>query len=263
MIAFADGRLILHPGPVARIEINAPARRNAISRAMWQALPLICDRIAADEAIRAVLLTASPGAGGAFSAGADITEFAEVYATAGSSAEYNRLVRLAQARLRDLPRPVIAVIAGVCVGGGCGLALSADLRFAAPGARFGITPARLGLAYSPEDTAELIAKVGQARAKDLLFSARLIDAGEALAIGLIDRILPEDGLDQGALDYAQGLAKLSGQSIRIAKDAINRLSAPDPAVCAALHAAFVASFAGADFAEGRSAFIERRAPEFK
>ena len=126
-----------------------------------------------------VLLTGATQAGGTFSAGADITEFKEVYATPETTNAYNGMVRLALSRLRDLDRPVIAVIAGACVGGGCGLALAADLRFAAPEARFGITAARLGIGYSPEDNAQLVEKIGPARAKDLLFSARLIEIGRA------------------------------------------------------------------------------------
>ena len=172
------------------------------------------------------------------------------------------MVRQAQARLRVLDRPVIALVAGACVGGGCGLALAADLRFAAPEARFGITAARLGLGYSPEDTAQLVEKVGPARAKDLLFSARLIGADEALAIGLIERILPAASLLKEGTDYADGLAELSAFSIRMTKAAINRLASPDEAVCAALNATFVAGFEGPDFKEGRTAFLNRRKPVF-
>jgi enoyl-CoA hydratase/carnithine racemase len=263
MIPFADGRLILHPGRVARIEIAAPDRRNALSRAMWQAIPLICDAIETDPDMRAVVLTGAAEVGATFSAGADITEFEEVYATAQATNAYNAMVRLAQARLRALDRPVIAVVAGACVGGGCGLALAADLRFAAPEARFGITAARLGLGYSPEDTAQLVEKIGPARAKDLLFSARLIAADEALAIGLIERIFPADALLTQATRYAQDLADLSAFSIRATKITIDRLVAADPAVCAGLHEMFVAGFEGPDFKEGRTAFMNRKKPVFK
>lgn len=262
MTPFADGRLILHPGRVARIEINAPDRRNAMSRAMWQAIPLICDAIEADDRIRAVLLTGADVTGAPFSAGADITEFEQVYATPETTAAYNAMTRLAQARLRTLDRPVIAVVAGACVGGGCGLALAADLRFAAPEARFGITAARLGLGYSPEDIAQLMEKVGPARAKDLLFSARLITAEEAFAIGLIERIFPAPTLVQQATDYASDLAELSAYSIRATKAAINTLAAPDEAVCATLNANFVRGFDGPDFLEGRTAFLNRKKPVF-
>jgi enoyl-CoA hydratase/carnithine racemase len=260
---FAGGRLLLQTGSVARLAINAPERRNAISQAMWQALPEICATIAAEESIRVVLLTASPDAGGAFSAGADISEFEAVYADVQSTRAYNASVRRAQQALRDLPRPVIAVIGGACVGGGCGLALAADLRFASGAARFAITPARLGLAYSPEDTAQLVEKVGPARAKDILFSARMLSAEEALSYGLVDRVLEPEGLEAAALEYANGLSQLSQTTIRAAKTIINRLGAPDPQACAGLHALFEASFSGPDFAEGRKAFLEKRAPKFR
>lgn len=265
MQSHADDRLRLIPGRIARIEINQPARRNAMSQAMWAALPAICVDIAADPAIRVVLLCAAnqPGnASPAFSAGADMTEFAGVYATPESSAAYNRLVRQAQAALQALPRPVIAVVAGACIGGGCGLALACDLRLAAASAQFALTPARLGLAYSPEDTAQLVEKIGPARAKDMLFSARMVGAPEALAIGLIDRVEPDGSLWSAAETYAAALADLSPRSIATAKATINALTQPHLTDRPALQQAFDDSFASADFAEGRAAFLARRPPVF-
>lgn len=252
---FADGGLVLEPGRIATVTLNAPGTKNALTRAMWAAWPAIAARIAADDAIRAVIVT---GAGGAFSAGADISEFDTVYATPASAADYNATVRAGQQALRDLPRPVIASIHGPCVGGGCGIALSCDLRFAAPDAIFAITPARLGIAYSPADAQSLIDKVGPARAKDILFSARKLDAAEALALHLIERIC-DDPLAV-ARDYAEGLAALSPASLRATKTIINGLS--PAAQDEALQAAFEAVFVGPDFAEGRRAFMERRKPQF-
>lgn len=254
---YADGRLTLTPGPVTVLTLDAPATKNAITRAMWQSLPQIAARIADDADIRAVIVT---GAGGAFSAGADISEFETVYADEGSARAYNAAVRAGQQALRDLPRPVIAAIGGPCVGGGCGIALSCDLRLAAPGAIFAITPARLGIAYSPADTMTLIEKVGPARAKDILFSARRLAADEALAIGLIDRITGEEGPLAAARTYAEGLAEVSPASLAATKAIVNGLAPmpDDPR----LHAIFEAVFAGPDFAEGRRAFLERRKPRF-
>jgi enoyl-CoA hydratase/carnithine racemase len=262
VMEFANGRLRLYPGRIARVEINAPERRNAMAQAMWDALPAICEKIAADEEIRAVLLTASPDSGGIFCAGADISEFETVYGDMESTRAYNSSVRLAQQALRTLPRPVVAVIGGACVGGGCGLALAADLRFAASDARFAITPARLGIAYSPEDTAQLIEKVGPARAKDILFSGRMLSAQEAFSIGLVDRVLEPADLEQAAVGYAEEISKLSQESIRTAKAIVNRLSAPDADTCRELQELFEASFSGADFAEGRKAFLGKRPPVF-
>ena len=257
MDTLADGRLTYIPGRIARLNLTGAARRNAISRAMWAALPPLCARIAADQAVRVVILAAE---GEVFSAGADIGEFAQVYADAAGTGAYNALVRAGLAALAALPQPVLAAVNGACVGGGCGLALSGDLIFAGPLARFGITPARLGLAYCWEDTARLVARVGPGRAKDMLFSGRLLPGPEALAIGLIDRVA-DDPLG-AALDYAAGLASLSAVSIRAAKLTVNALTAPGTPDQAAARAAIAAAFDSTDFAEGKAAFADRRKPVF-
>lgn len=255
--SFAGGALRLDPGRVARLTLEAPATRNAMTRAMWAALPQVAARVAADPEIRVLVLT---GAGGAFSAGADIGEFAEVYATAESAAAYNAGVRAALAALTGLRKPLLARIEGPCVGGGVAMALTADLRFAAEGSVFAITPARLGIAYSPADTALLLAKVGPAAAKDLLFSARRVTAAEARALGLVERVVPAADLDAEVAAYAETLAAMSPASLAQAKATIDAMAprVADPA----LEAAFAALFSGPDFAEGRAAFLEKRAPRF-
>lgn len=262
MRLFADGQLrLIGTGPVATLELNQPDRHNAVSSAMWQALPEAVGAIEADAAIRVVLVR---GAGGrAFSAGADISEFATLYADPERTAAYNAAVRAGQASLRHLERPVIAVVDGVCVGGGCGIALACDLRFASSAARFAITPARLGLAYSYADTAQLVEKVGPACAKDILFSGRMLAADEALAIGLIDRVVAPEELEGVVRNYAEDLALLSQTSIRAAKAIVNMLvddGATAPAEAARLADA---AFAGADFREGFQAFMEKRKPRFQ
>lgn len=257
----AGGQLrLIGSGPVATLELNQPAKHNAVSFAMWQALPEAVAAIEADETIRVVLVR---GAGErAFSAGADISEFSSVYSDPGRTEAYNAAVRAGQAALRHLARPVIAVIDGVCVGGGCGIALACDLRFASSAARFAITPARLGLAYSYADTAQLVEKVGPARAKDILFSGRMLAAEEALAIGLIDRVVAPDELNGVVRAYAEDLASLSQTSIRAAKAIVNMVvdggaATPPEAVRIA-----EASFTGPDFQEGFQAFTEKRKPNF-
>lgn len=254
---YADGRLILSPGRIARLTLHAPEARNAISRAMWAALPEIAGRLAADPATRVLIVA---GAAGTFSAGADIREFEETYATPQAATAANALIRAGLQAIRDLPMPVIAMIEGACVGGGCGLALACDLRLAAETAVFAITPARLGIAYGVADTWALMEKVGPARARDILFSARSLPAAEALAIGLIDRALPADGLAPETLAYAETLAALSPASLRVTKATLNALSAPPDRPD--LTRAIDALFSGPDFAEGRRAFLARRRPEF-
>lgn len=262
-ISYADGRLRLFPGRIAAIELAAPDRLNAIGQAMWAALPAICARLAGAAGVRVVILRGATAADGpVFSAGADIAEFAEAFATPERAAAYNGRVRAANAALAALPMPVIARIAGPCIGGGCGLALACDLRFAAEGARLGITPARLGIGYSWEDTAALVAVVGPARARDLLFSARLIDAAEALSIGLVDRVLPADDLDAAIGAYAEAVAALSPATIRHAKATVAALAAGEAGRAGALRKEFAALFTGPDAAEGLAAFRDRRRPQF-
>lgn len=258
---FAHGALRLKSGRIARLILNQPKRHNAMSRGMWEALPAACQAIEADREIRVVIVE---GAGGeAFCAGADISEFAEVYATPDSTAAYNATVREAQARLRDLMRPTIALVEGICVGGGCGIALACDLRFASGRARFGITPAKLGVGYSRHDTAQLVEKVGPARAKDILFSGRLLGADEALQIGLIDRIAPHGEAGPAAEAYAATLADLSQTSIATAKTIINGLTDSEGYDARQLDRLAADTFEGEDFREGYSAFLEKRKPDFR
>lgn len=260
LLEFADGALRLHISRIATLELNAPERRNAMSAAMWAGISEAVAAIGQDDEVRVLLVR---GAGGkAFCAGAHIGEFGELYATPGSARDYNAVIRAAQAGLRNLARPTIAVIEGACVGGGCGIALACDLRFAAADARFAITPARLGLAYSYADTAQLVEKVGPARAKDILFSGRMLDAQEALRIGLVDRLCSGDALADDALAYARTLAGVSQASIRTAKQMINRLSDLAAKGDPAMDALFDAAFSSADFKEGYNAFLAKRPPSF-
>jgi len=248
---FANGDLRLNPGTIARLIIDRPNKRNAFTAAMWEAISGICDKLIADQT--RVLIVTGEGTH-AFCAGADIGEFKTVYRTAESTVDYNRKIRDAQARLRDLSCPTIAEIRGVCYGGGCGLALACDFRVASSNASFAITPAKLGLAYSPFDTWQLIEKVGVSRAKDLLLTGRSVTAQEALDIGLIDR------LDYDATTLADHLMSLAPSALSAIKTICNNLS--KPSLYPELHNTFEATFAGSEFREGYNAFLEKRKPDF-
>ena len=208
MASVEAGLRLERDGAVAELVLARPERQNAIGRATWRALAEHCLALDADPAVRVVVVRGEPPS---FSAGADIAEFAEVFADASAAHAYNELVQLALDRLERLGKPTIAQIGGSCIGGGCGLAVACDLRFAASDARFGITPAKLGLAYSLGDVRRLVNLIGPARAKDLLFSARLIDADEALRLGLIDRVVPPDELAQAGSRLCAGPADPVGQ----------------------------------------------------
>jgi len=244
--------------PFARIVLNRPDRRNAISSAMWRALPAIRASIEAREDL---IVTLIEGEGAHFSAGADIAELGEIYRDPHAARDYGDAVQDGLKALMDLDRPTIAVIRGVAVGGGLALALACDLRFCAADAHLAVTPARLGLIYGHAETRRLIELVGPARAKDLLFTGRRVETDEALAIGLIDRRV-ETALQETALGYARGLADLSQISIRGAKRAVDAIAAGMSHETPAYRALTEAAALGPDFAEGQAAFAARRPARF-
>ena len=245
--------------PFARIVLNRPDRRNAITRAMWRALPAIR---AAIEAREDLLVALVEGEGAHFSAGADIVELGEIYRDAAATRDYGDAVQDGLKALMGLDRPTIAVIRGVAIGAGLGLALACDLRFCADDAHLAITPAKLGLVYGHAETRRLIELVGPSRAKDLLFTARRIETDEALAIGLIDRRI-ETALQETVLGYARGLAELSQASVRGCKRAVDAIMAGMSHETPGYRALTEAAAFGPDFAEGKAAFAEKRAPKFR
>ncbi|MGA2044315.1 MAG: enoyl-CoA hydratase-related protein [Roseiarcus sp.] len=250
--------LILEP-PIARIRLARPDRRNAMSRAMWRALPTLCARIAAAPETLVVIVE---GSHGHFCAGADIAEFETVYRDAAATRDYTDAIQVGLAALAALDRPTIAALRGNAIGGGLALALCCDLRFCAADAVLAITPARLGLLYGFVETRRLVETVGPARAKDLLFSGRRIGCSEALAIGLIDRLVDPASLDAVVSAYAEDLARLSQLSIRGAKFAVDAIAGGLSAETGAFRALVEQAAAGEDFAEGRAAFMAKRTPRF-
>ena len=246
-------------GASAHLVLNKPKKRNALSEAMWRAIPGLLAEAAADASVRLLVVR---GAGGAFAAGADISEFEAVYATAKRAAEYSKAIAKALDDLAAFPKPTLAAIDGACVGGGCGVALACDLRFAAEGSKFGITPGRLGLAYTLNDTRRLIDAVGVSAAKDILYTGRLMQGEEALRLGLIDRLAERGELDDEVEAFTDQIARASPQSARITKDIITRIAAGQTQDDDATRQLFLDAFQSADFSEGYRAFLEKRAPEF-
>ncbi|MFF7333136.1 enoyl-CoA hydratase-related protein [Streptomyces sp. NPDC008150] len=232
---------------VATVVVHRPDKRNAMTAAMWRALPPLLDTLAADPGVRALVLT---GEGDTFCAGADISTLR------GSPAEAQRLAVAAEEALAAFPRPTLAAVRGHCVGGGAQLAAACDLRFAAGDALFGVTPAKLGIVYPASSTRRLVSLVGPAAAKYLLFSGELIDAERALRTGLVDEVLPGGAeLDARVAEFTAVLASRSQLTQAAAKEFANGRTDRDD------HWARLAD-GNADTAEGVDAFLERRRPRF-
>ncbi|MFI1168991.1 enoyl-CoA hydratase/isomerase family protein [Streptomyces sp. NPDC020801] len=231
---------------VATVVVHHPAKRNAMTAAMWRALPTLLDGLAADPGVRALVLT---GADGTFCAGADISTLRD------SPQEAQRLAVRAEEALAAFPKPTLAAVRGHCVGGGAQLAAACDLRFAEAGALFGVTPAKLGIVYPASSTRRLVSLVGPATAKYLLFSGELIDAERALRTGLVDEVLPEGELAKRVAEFTRVLVARSQLTQAAAKEFADGRTDRDA------HWAGQARGSG-DTAEGVAAFLERRAPRF-
>jgi enoyl-CoA hydratase/carnithine racemase len=250
MPPFGPGLLVSTEDGAATVTLSNPDRRNAMTRGMWEALPRVLAGLAADPGVRVLVLT---GAGGTFCSGADISELAEP----GGTPSTHRASVAAESALAAFPKPTLAAVRGFCVGGGCQLAVACDVRFAAEGARFGVTPARLGVVYPPSSTRRLAELAGPATAKYLLFSAELIDHERALRTGLVDEVLPDDRLDKRVREFADVLRSRSQLTQVAAKEFATAQPSPDRLA----HWAREAETSG-ESAEGAAAFLERREPRF-
>jgi len=247
---------------VGWITLNRPARRNALDAAMWRAIPEAVRLLTDEREVRVIALT---GAGHeAFAAGADISEFAGNRDDARAAAAYEEMNLAAFRALQETPKPVVAVVRGFCIGGGLALALACDLRIAAEGSQFALPPARLGLAYPAAGIASLLSAVPAAAARDLIFTARRVDAEEALRIGLVNRVAPRESFETAAHDLLAGIAANAPLTIAAAKRTIAAIDAGlTEAARAEIEMLAAACFDSADYREGRAAFLERRAPQFR
>jgi enoyl-CoA hydratase len=248
-------------GQVARVIINHPRRRNAVNYAMWKMFGDVLEEVIGDSRVRVIVLTGEGDR--AFSAGNDISEFGKWRKDADKLEQYNAQSERAYRLLRSCEKPTIALIRGVCVGGGLELALLCDLRVAADNARFGITPAKLGLGYKLEDVQLVVDSVGANKAKLLLFTGRLFGADEAMTLGLVNQVIPLAEAQSRGDALAEEIAANAPLTVRELKVAIGEALKSEGARDRSKVQALVdACHASEDFREGQRAFKEKRKPRF-
>jgi enoyl-CoA hydratase/carnithine racemase len=249
-------------GSVAVLTIDRPDKRNAMTTAMWTALPAVLAEVADDPDVRVLVVT---GRGPSFCAGADISDLLGGADPADPMAGVRQANLAAQAALRSFPKPTLAMIRGHCIGGGVELATCCDLRFSDPSGLFGVTPAKVGIVYTPASTKTLIELVGPSVTKLLLYSGELIDAATALRAGLVDRVVPADELAAEVHRFAGVLAERSALTQRSTKEVVAALlSGGDGAAAAEAIAGrwYPETIRSGELAEGVTAFTERRSPAF-
>ena len=256
-------KLLAHKdGAIGWITFNNPARHNAVSMSMWESIPPALSAFERDPDVRVVVIR---GAGEkAFISGADISEFKEKRSSEEATQAYNAAGDAAMRALQEFPKPVIAMIRGFCIGGGCGIAVGCDIRLAADDAVFAIPAGRLGLGYRYEGIRRLIDLVGPSFATEIFFTARKFNAQEAAAMGLINRLVPAAELESYVRNYAGMIADNAPLTLAAVKRSVlERFKDPDARDLRRCQDMVDACFASADYIEGRTAFMEKRRPVFK
>jgi enoyl-CoA hydratase/carnithine racemase len=247
-------------GSIATIALNRPEKRNALKLSMWSSIPDLVTVAQNNQAVRLLVLT---GSGGHFSAGADIAELPSAYANQDQALANQSIMLDAMAAVEGSRLPTLAVINGVCVGGGCGLALACDLRWATPEAQFAITPAKLGLAYGIADTRRLVQAVGVSRAKQILFTGAKSSARTAAAWGLIDEVYDTAAISAAVGDLADTLSGSARFSIKATKHMVRRVAEGAVVDDIDSQTMFASAFDGEDFREGFAAFMAKRPAQFQ
>jgi len=259
----SEGKLTVEKrGAVGWLVFDSPAKRNAINGAMWRAIAPAIKAFDADPQVRCVAIR---GAGSeAFSAGADISEFDRIRAQNSAVSEYDGLLDQVLHAIQDSRKASVAMIHGYCMGGGLEVALACDLRYCGASAQFGIPAAKLGLAYNVEGHKRLLETVGHARAREIMFLGGRYIAADALRMGLVNAVLPDDALEKHTNEILQTLSDNAPLAIANSKTIIEEYvkssGAPDPA---SMTAAIERCAKSDDYQEGRRAFMEKRKPVFK
>jgi enoyl-CoA hydratase/carnithine racemase len=244
---------------VAYLTVNRPAQRNAMTWAMYQRLVEICEAVDRDDAIKVLVIRGSGDR--AFISGTDIGQFPAFRGNPQAGIEYEERIDRVVGRLDGATKPTIASIRGFAVGGGLGISMACDLRLASADARFAVPIIRLGNCLSFRNYARLVSLIGPARAKDMIYTGRLVEATEALSWGLINEVVATDALASRTEELAEAIAQAPPLTLRVSKEAvrrvIDRLNPQDPG-----HDLIALCYNSADFQEGVAAFLDKRSPQW-
>ena len=255
-----DGSLLVgREGGVATVTLNRPDKHNAIHLAMWEAFTPLMRELGSDDGVDVVVLRGP--AGGPFSAGADISEFTSLRSTPESAERYGEAVTSGERAILSCPTPTVALVEGFAIGGGAQVALACDLRLCTAEARFGITPAKLGIVYALQSTARLVDVVGPAWASWILMTGDLVDAATALRIGLVHEVCED--LEGRAAALTATLGSRARVSLLGAKALVAKAAAGERVEDAEVLQHYHDSLHGPEYAEGVQAFLAKRSPDFR
>lgn len=247
-------------GGTVTVVLDRPERHNAINLAMWRAFARLMPVLADDGTVDVVVFRGAPG--GPFSAGADITEFQSLRSTPESAERYGAAMLAGEGAIAAFPKPTIALVEGFAIGGGSQLALACDLRLCEPSARFGITPAKLGIVYGLASTARLVDQIGRPWASWILFTGELVDADTALRIGLVHEVVAGGALPARVEALTATLSSRARVSLLGAKRLLDKISAGELVEDDEVRAIYASSLHSPEYAEGVAAFLAKRPPDF-
>jgi enoyl-CoA hydratase len=249
-------------GPVLHIRFNNPAKHNALSIDMWEAVPPLLKKAEEDDEVRMVVFSGEGEK--AFVSGADISQFEDMRAAKEAVKKYEVMAEAALQGICEFAKPTVARIRGYCIGGGVNVAISCDIRVASDNSVFSIPATRLGLGYRVSAMKNLVQLVGPGFAKDIFFTGRRLDAAEALRIGLVNRVAPVEGLDTLLAEYVTAITTGAPLTMKAGKRIIQEALALDADFDDDLARRLILDcFESEDYAEGRTAFMQKRKPVFK
>jgi len=252
--------LVERDGPIATVVLNRPEKLNAMTKPMWQRLGEVIEALSGDDEVRCLVLR---GAGGkAFSPGNDISEFASDRADPAQAKAYGAVIHRTLGALTACRHPMVALIEGICVGGGLEAAAFCDMRICGASSRFGVPIKRLGLVMAYAELRGMVGLVGRAKTLEVLLEGRIFGADEALAMGLVNRVVADDAVEAESYATARRIAEGAPLTARFHKQALGRLADPTPISEAELEAA-LDCYDSEDFRIGYRAFLDKKTPEFK